>query len=52
MPKAQKVAIVGGAGYVGSALVPHLLKHGYDVKVIDLFLFGENIFDGIADKST
>ena len=46
-----RVAIVGGAGYVGSALVPHLIERGYQVKVIDLFLFGENVFGGLKDKS-
>lgn len=36
----MKVAITGGAGYVGSALVPALLRSGYDVTVLDLFLYG------------
>ena len=44
----RKVAITGGAGYVGSALVPHLVSHGYDVKVIDLFLYGEAPLEGVA----
>ena len=35
-----RVAVIGGAGYVGSALVPYLLELRYAVKVIDLFLFG------------
>lgn len=48
MPKPfQKVAITGGAGYVGSVLVPILLNAGYDVKVIDLFLYGEDVFKNI-----
>lgn len=41
-----KLVITGGAGYVGSALVPHLINHGYDVTVLDLFLYGEDVFDG------
>lgn len=41
LPERKRVVITGGAGYVGSALVPHLLKRGYEVKVIDLFLYGE-----------
>ena len=46
----RKVAITGGAGYVGSALVPHLNSHGYDVTVVDLFLYGEAVLDGIPCK--
>lgn len=46
----QKVAITGGAGYVGSALVPYLLQQGYEIKVIDLFLFGEDVFHPIPKK--
>ena len=42
--KFHKVAITGGAGYVGSALVPALLRDGYDVTVLDLFWYGEDIF--------
>ncbi len=45
--KLTKVAVTGGAGYVGSALVPHLVVHGYDVKVIDLFLYGEKPLEGV-----
>ena len=43
----KKVAITGGGGYVGSALVPHLAGRGWDVKVIDLFLYGEPVLDGV-----
>ena len=35
-----RILLGGGAGYIGSALVPVLLEHGYDVTVIDLSWFG------------
>ncbi len=37
----QTILVTGGAGYVGSALVPKLLAAGYRVKVLDLYLYGE-----------
>jgi nucleoside-diphosphate-sugar epimerase len=41
----MKLLIAGGAGYIGSALVPKLLDRGYDVSVLDLFWFGNNLPD-------
>ncbi|MCP1614218.1 nucleoside-diphosphate-sugar epimerase [Azospirillum lipoferum] len=35
--------VTGGAGYVGSALVPRLLAAGYQVVVYDLMLFGTDM---------
>lgn len=56
----MRLLIAGGAGYVGSALIPRLLERGYSVDVADLFWFGnhlppetgllnKNLFDLSAD---
>src|SRR5215831_2492737 len=40
----RRVLVTGGAGYVGSSLVPKLLVAGYQVNVLDLYLYGDDIF--------
>jgi nucleoside-diphosphate-sugar epimerase len=37
-PDIRSVLVTGGAGYVGTVLVPKLLARGYRVKVLDLYL--------------
>jgi len=39
----MKLLIAGGAGYVGSMLIPKLLDRGYKVDVVDLFWFGNHL---------
>jgi nucleoside-diphosphate-sugar epimerase len=39
----MKLLIAGGAGYVGSVLIPKLLDRGYKVDVVDLFWFGNQL---------
>jgi nucleoside-diphosphate-sugar epimerase len=39
----MRLLVAGGAGYVGSALIPRLLERGYFVDVVDLFWFGNNL---------
>ena len=41
----EKIFVTGGAGYVGSVLVPKLLKKGYKVSVIDIMIYGEDVLD-------
>ena len=45
-----KTALVtGGAGYIGSVLVPLLLANGYKVKVLDLYIYGEGVLASVKD---
>ena len=56
----MKILVAGGAGFIGSVMVPKLAERGYDVTVLDLLWFGnhlpksinvlkKNIFD-LTDK--
>ncbi len=38
----QNVLVIGGAGYIGSALTAPLLARGYRVRVLDLLLYGDD----------
>jgi nucleoside-diphosphate-sugar epimerase len=47
MGKFETVLVTGGAGYVGSVLVPKLLDKGYKVKVIDLYIYGKDVLNEV-----
>lgn len=43
----KKIMLGGGAGYIGSSLVPTLLDHGYEVEVVDFLWFGNHLPRGV-----
>lgn len=47
MSDKQTVLVTGGAGYVGSVLVPKLLAEGHSVRVLDTYWFGDHVLAGV-----
>ena len=37
----MKILVTGGAGYVGSVVIPKLIEDGHYVKCLDRFFFGK-----------
>ncbi|MFZ0548139.1 MAG: NAD-dependent epimerase/dehydratase family protein [Candidatus Promineifilaceae bacterium] len=47
--KVENVLVIGGAGYIGSALLPKLLDKGYHVRLLDLLLYGMEPIANVMD---
>ncbi len=47
--RANRVLVIGGAGYIGSSIVPKLLDSGMEVVVLDLMAFGEEPVSSFKD---
>jgi nucleoside-diphosphate-sugar epimerase len=45
----ETVLLIGGAGYIGSALLPKLVAEGYRVRVLDLLLYGTDPIERYLD---
>jgi nucleoside-diphosphate-sugar epimerase len=46
-PPADRVLVVGGAGYIGSLLVRKLLEQGRKVRVLDSLVYGDAALQGV-----
>ena len=46
MNKLKSILVTGGAGYIGSVVIPKLVEQGYSVIVYDSLIYGK---DGISD---
>jgi nucleoside-diphosphate-sugar epimerase len=47
-----RIVVTGGAGYIGSVLVPMLLRDGHDVTVIDNLMYNQTSLLDCCDRPT
>ena len=48
-PTARTILVIGGAGYIGSALVPKLLARGHRVRLLDRLFYGFEPIRGVVN---
>ncbi len=48
----MKILITGGAGYVGSELVPSLIKKNHKITVLDLMIYGDDVLEKSPNLTT
>lgn len=46
----EKILVTGGSGYLGSIMVPELLKKGYQVTVVDNFMYKQTSLNHICNN--
>lgn len=47
----MEILVTGGAGYLGSVLVPYMLGFGHEVSVLDNFMFEPSSLDAVKDNA-
>jgi nucleoside-diphosphate-sugar epimerase/CBS domain-containing protein len=47
---AERVLVVGGAGYLGCVLAERLLQRGFRVRILDSFIYGRRAIDSVPNN--